>query len=135
MAVDNHGDAELGARLLHETGERGVIGTIEVLEPEDGFARRKARAVDLKTVADDAGDHPKTRGHARRARSDRTQRRIEHGGVELAGRPVRVDKGAREAGADQRRAQLSDAVEQLIDKRVLGAAEADGIQTRALGKA
>ena len=39
------------------------------------------------------------------------------------------------ARADERRAQLGDAVEQLVDKGVLGTAEADGIEARALGEA
>src|SRR5688500_720075 len=81
--------AEFGARLLHESGERRVEGAIEVLEPEHGFAGRQPRAVNLETVADHARDHAKPRGHARRARSDRIQGRIEHRGIELAGCAVR----------------------------------------------
>src|SRR6267142_786143 len=107
-----------------------------MLEPKGRLAGRQAGGVNFQTVAHHAWNDAESRGHAGRSGSyGRTQGRVEHRRIKFAWRTIGIDKGTRETRGDQRCAEFGHTFEQLVDKCILGAPQADGVEPRKPGEA
>ena len=125
MAIDQHGGAEVPVQAGKQPPQRPVVGLVEALDAPQRIVDRNALVVDFLGVA----DHPRHRAEAtgdphRAGIGEGRQPAFEHARIELVGLAIDVDETAREMRAHHRIAALDHARDQLVDKAVLGAAQA-----------
>ena len=88
-------------------------------------------AIDRLGVADDARNRPEPGRHAQRAGVGVVGKRpVEHARVEFERLAIEVEKRARKARPEQRRAERHARQKQLVDERVLGAAQGQRVEPR-----
>ena len=84
-----------------------MIGLVELIDAQQRIGEAQLARIDVFAGRDDARDGAEPDLDARRAAVDIVgQRILEHRRVELEGLAVRVEIGAREPGAQQRRSEL-----------------------------
>ncbi len=111
-------------RLVDQPAQRAVVRLVERLDPRQRVVDGKTLAIDLLSVSDDAGNGAETAGHPHRSRVGKTRQSSgKHPRIEFVGLPVDVDIGAREVDPDHRKTALTQAADQLVHERILGAAQ------------
>ena len=129
-------DAEGGDRIAQQALQRRVIGQVDALDPHAGVVEGQPLAIDRLVLGDDAGQRAEAGGDARAGGVEAIRQRLdEHLRVEFPGLAVDVEIGAREMRAQQRRAQMRGAGEQLVDIGVLGLADRQMVEPRHVEEA
>ncbi len=93
---------------------------VELLDPGEHARQAQPVGIDLFAVGDDPGD----RSEAARDADGlgvgvSRQRLVDEFRIELVGLAVEIEVGTGKTGADQRRAELRDRLEQKIDEAIL----------------
>ena len=131
VAIDQQANAEPRPRRLHEVAQGLVVGRVKLIDAPLGVVEPESAPVDAGAVGNDLGDGAETGGQPRRGGGDVIGKRVvEHGRIELVGLAVDIDIGAREMRLQQRRAELGDGAEYLVDEGVFGAPEPGLVECR-----
>jgi hypothetical protein len=124
MAVDQHGEAELPDRPLHQPPQGPVIRLVESLDPLQRVLHRQPARIDFLRLANDPRDGAQAPGNPHGAGIDiGGELPLEHARVELVGLAVHVEIGAGKARLEERRADGRGSGEEILDIGVLGAAQ------------
>ena len=134
MAVDEQAAAESARGLIDQSGQGGMVGLPEPVDPVGRLVEGEAAAIDSLA----ARDHPRDRAEpgtdaGRGAVDEIRQRPVEHAGIQLPGLTVGIAVDAREGRGQQGHAERRGIGEQFLHEPVLGAAQRHGVES-ALGK-
>ncbi len=121
MAVDQDRLAEPRQRLVEKPLKRQVIGSPATTDTVLRLAERQLAPVDCAPVRHHPGDDPEAGGDPGVVGG--APHVVDERGVELLGRPVQVDIGARRQGREQRRPEGRNVGEELVDVGVFGRAD------------
>jgi len=101
MAIHHDRHTEPRARFRDQTGQRRVVGMMQMCQPLFGILGPQLLAINFGAVAYDTRDDAQPRRHACAMWVDvETQRSIEHGVIQFGGCPIGIDIGARKQGCD-----------------------------------
>jgi hypothetical protein len=128
--IDQQAGPELLACRTDQADQRIVERLPARAHPRFGIGKAQLASVDRLARGHHLGDRPEA-GADPRAAGVHPWRQwlVEHGRIELPRLAVGVAIGAREIGCHQGRAVRRRRREQLVDKTILAAAQAQGIQT------
>ena len=108
-----------------------MVRVVKTLDAPFGIGKAQFPGVDVLAAGNDAGDRAEPDAHPRRSGVDEARQCVgEHRRVELVSFPVDIEIGPREAGRQQRGAEVRGAGKQLVDKAVFGLPQGQRIEPR-----
>src|SRR5262249_13697054 len=118
---------------LQELGQGGVEWAIKPLDALEGGADRQPLAIDFLSIGDDARDGAEAAHHASRLGiGELRHTAYEEFRIELVGLAIDVEIVPRKSGRNQRRAQVDDRLEQLVDVAVFGLSQCARVEPGGL---